>query len=127
MVALIGLALIGPLAAGRAHAGDCSASWRSRVLSLPAVAALLIRLVDDTPPLDPARAVSAQAIVILGGGVRTASARIRRRHRGAARRSSASVMALACARDRQTPGVASAASRPATAHETEARLMKRCC
>jgi uncharacterized SAM-binding protein YcdF (DUF218 family) len=40
------------------------------LLSLPAVAALLIRFVDDSQPLDIARAASAQAVVILGGGIR---------------------------------------------------------
>ena len=34
------------------------------------VAALLIRFVDDSQPLDIARAASAQAVVILGGGIR---------------------------------------------------------
>lgn len=40
------------------------------LLSLPVVASMLIRIVDDSPPLDFARASDAQAIVILGGGVR---------------------------------------------------------
>jgi uncharacterized SAM-binding protein YcdF (DUF218 family) len=40
------------------------------VLSIPAVAAFLLRTVDDSPPLDLERARSAQAIVILGGGTR---------------------------------------------------------
>lgn len=40
------------------------------VLSLPIVAAALLRLLDDTPPLDLAQAKSAQALVILGGGTR---------------------------------------------------------
>jgi uncharacterized SAM-binding protein YcdF (DUF218 family) len=40
------------------------------LLSLPVVASMLIRAVDDSPPLDFARAGEAQAIVILGGGVR---------------------------------------------------------
>jgi uncharacterized SAM-binding protein YcdF (DUF218 family) len=40
------------------------------LLSLPVVATLLIRAVDASPPLDLARAAEAQAIVILGGGVR---------------------------------------------------------
>ena len=39
-------------------------------LSTPPVAFLLLRLVDTSPPLDVQRARSAQAIVILGGGVR---------------------------------------------------------
>ncbi|HEY3178186.1 MAG TPA: YdcF family protein [Casimicrobiaceae bacterium] len=43
------------------------------LVSLPAVATFLIRFVDDSPPLDVARAKSAQAIVILGGGTRRAA------------------------------------------------------
>jgi uncharacterized SAM-binding protein YcdF (DUF218 family) len=39
-------------------------------LSMPTVAFLLLTLVDTSPPLDVQRARSAQAIVILGGGVR---------------------------------------------------------
>jgi uncharacterized SAM-binding protein YcdF (DUF218 family) len=39
-------------------------------LSIPAVAALLLRVVDASPPLDLGEARSAQAIVILGGGTR---------------------------------------------------------
>ncbi len=38
------------------------------LLSTPIVAVALLRAVDDTPPLDLARAREAQAIVILGGG-----------------------------------------------------------
>ena len=40
------------------------------VLSMPAVAVLLLRAVDSSPPLDLERAKGAQAIVILGGGTR---------------------------------------------------------
>jgi uncharacterized SAM-binding protein YcdF (DUF218 family) len=40
------------------------------VLSMPVVATQLLRWVDTSPPLDPAQARSAQAIVILGGGTR---------------------------------------------------------
>lgn len=40
------------------------------LLSLPAVGVALLRLVDTSPPLDPARAATAGAIVILGGGTR---------------------------------------------------------
>ena len=40
------------------------------VLSMPIVAVGLLRALDDTPPLDPEVARTAQAIVILGGGVR---------------------------------------------------------
>jgi uncharacterized SAM-binding protein YcdF (DUF218 family) len=39
-------------------------------LSIPVVAALLLRAVDASPPLDLEEARSAQAIVILGGGTR---------------------------------------------------------
>ena len=39
-------------------------------LSTPMVAFLLLKLVDNSPPLDVQRAESAQAIVILGGGIR---------------------------------------------------------
>lgn len=41
-------------------------------LASPLVAHALLKAVDDTPPLDYARAREAQAIVILGGGVRHA-------------------------------------------------------
>jgi uncharacterized SAM-binding protein YcdF (DUF218 family) len=40
------------------------------VLSVPAVGVALLRSVDASPPLDLARARDAQAVVILGGGVR---------------------------------------------------------
>lgn len=40
------------------------------LLSLPAVAAFLIRCIDTTPAFDPTHADGAQAIVILGGGAR---------------------------------------------------------
>ncbi len=40
------------------------------LLSLPAVGVMLVRLLDDSPPLDLARARDAQAIVILAGGAR---------------------------------------------------------
>jgi uncharacterized SAM-binding protein YcdF (DUF218 family) len=40
------------------------------LLSTPVVAFLLLRWVDSSPPLDVERAKSAQAVVILGGGVR---------------------------------------------------------
>src|SRR4029079_1143419 len=39
-------------------------------LAMPIVPTLLIRALDRTPVLDPARAADAQAIVILGGGTR---------------------------------------------------------
>src|SRR5205807_6927764 len=40
------------------------------ILSVPLVAAFLVRSLDSSPPFDSARASSAQAIVILGGGTR---------------------------------------------------------
>ena len=40
------------------------------LLAMPAVGAFLVRLLDDTPPLDLSRAKDAQAIVILAGGAR---------------------------------------------------------
>lgn len=40
------------------------------VLSMPIVAALLVRSLDASPPLDLEQAKSAQAVVILGGGTR---------------------------------------------------------
>jgi uncharacterized SAM-binding protein YcdF (DUF218 family) len=121
LVALIGLALIGRWPrAGRmlATLGVLALA----LLSLPAVAALLIRFVDDTPPLDPARAVSAQAIVILGGGVRT----------GAPEYGGDTLARLTLERVRYGARLARvvklpvlvSGGRPATAHGTEARLMK---
>jgi len=69
LLALVGLALIGRYRRfGRvlALAGVLSLL----ALALPVVAAALISLVDDSPPLDMTRAASAQAVVILGGGTR---------------------------------------------------------
>lgn len=40
------------------------------LLSMPAVAVFLVRSLDTSPPFDAARAKQAQAIVILGGGIR---------------------------------------------------------
>ena len=40
------------------------------VLSMPAVADFLVRLVDTSTPFDPQMAKSAKAVVILGGGIR---------------------------------------------------------
>src|SRR5215471_14281474 len=42
------------------------------ILSLPAVAAFLVRSLDTSPPFDIARASAAQAIVILSGDTRSA-------------------------------------------------------
>jgi len=69
LLAAAGLSMIGRVPrAGRIVA------WSGVVLllalSTPTVAFLLLRLVDNSPPLDLERARSAQAIVILGGGIR---------------------------------------------------------
>ena len=40
------------------------------VLSLPVVAVMLSRWVDDSPPIDIERAKSAEALIVLGGGIR---------------------------------------------------------
>src|SRR5690606_27141357 len=69
LLAVLGLALL----ARRPRAGRVLAAagvGLLLVLSLPIVAAALLRLLDDTPPLDLAQARSAQALVILGGGTR---------------------------------------------------------
>jgi uncharacterized SAM-binding protein YcdF (DUF218 family) len=121
LVALIGLALMGR----RPRLGRMLATLGVLVLvllSLPAVALWLIRMVDDTPPLDPARAASAQAIVILGGGVRI----------GAPEYGGDTLARLTLERVRYGARVARivklpvivSGGRPARAHETEARLMK---
>lgn len=70
LVALFGLVLAGRRPrAGRAIAfAGVAALW---LLATPAVGGFLIRCLDDSPPLDIARAVAeAQAVVILGGGTR---------------------------------------------------------
>src|SRR5450755_2236417 len=50
------------------------ASWAGvlvlLVLSIPAVSALLVGVLGESPVFDPAKASSAQAIVVLGGGTR---------------------------------------------------------
>jgi uncharacterized SAM-binding protein YcdF (DUF218 family) len=69
LLAVLGLALwrrSPRLGAGLAWTGVVSLL----LLSLPAVAALLIRSLDIAPPFDRTRAAQAQAIVILGGGTR---------------------------------------------------------
>jgi uncharacterized SAM-binding protein YcdF (DUF218 family) len=69
LLALMGLALIGRHPrTGRAMAA--AATMALLVLSTPLVSNQLIRLLDDSPPLDLAQVRSAQAIVIPGGGVR---------------------------------------------------------
>jgi uncharacterized SAM-binding protein YcdF (DUF218 family) len=68
LLAALGLAMIGRFRAGRIVA------WAGigllLALSTPFVAFLLSTLLDTSPPLDIERARGAQAIVILGGGVR---------------------------------------------------------
>lgn len=69
LLALVGLAI----AVRRPRAGWLIAALgvvTLTLLSLPAVGVMLVRLLDDSPPLDLARAKNAQAIVILAGGAR---------------------------------------------------------
>ena len=69
LVALIGLAIIRRHPrTGRTLATAAVATLLA--LSMPIVAGGLVRLLDDSPPLDLAVAKTAQAIVIPGGGVR---------------------------------------------------------
>ena len=69
LVALIGLAIIRRHPrAGRTLATVAVATLLA--LSMPIVAGGLVRLLDDSPPIDLAVAKTAQAIVIPGGGVR---------------------------------------------------------
>jgi uncharacterized SAM-binding protein YcdF (DUF218 family) len=121
LVALIGLALMGR----RPRLGRMLATLGVSalvLLSLPAVAFWLIRVVDDAPPFDPARAAAAQAIVILGGGVRT----------GAPEYGGDTLARLTLERVRYGARLARivklpvmvSGGRSAPAHETEARLMK---
>jgi len=68
------LAAAGLWMIGRAPRGGRIAAWTGLLLllalSTPMVAYALLTLVDTSPPLDLQRAKSAQAIVILGGGIR---------------------------------------------------------
>ncbi|HEY2969079.1 MAG TPA: YdcF family protein [Casimicrobiaceae bacterium] len=68
------LAAVGLWMSGRMARGGRIMAWTGILLllalSTPMVALLLLKLVDTSPPLDVQRARSAQAIVILGGGVR---------------------------------------------------------
>jgi uncharacterized SAM-binding protein YcdF (DUF218 family) len=69
VLAGVGFALLGRHArCGRALIA--SAFGVLLCLSLPPVAYLLLRAVDASPPFDPQEARGAQAIVILGGGIR---------------------------------------------------------
>lgn len=73
LVALLGLALLRRwprLGRGLAWAGVLAIA----ALSLPIVSQVLLRSLADDPPLDFAQAASAQAVVILGGGIRPAAA-----------------------------------------------------
>ena len=68
LLAAAGLSMIGRIRGGRIVA------WTGILLllalSTPIVALLLLKLLDISPPLDVERARTAQAIVILGGGIR---------------------------------------------------------
>lgn len=68
------LAAVGLWMVGRIRRGGQIVAWTGILLLLalctPVVAHLLLALVDDSPPLDLERAKAAQAVVILGGGVR---------------------------------------------------------
>ena len=69
IVAFLGLALM----ARRPRAGRAltlAGLVLLAALSTPIVAVMLVRAVDQTPPLDRTLAMGAQAIVILGGGIR---------------------------------------------------------
>jgi uncharacterized SAM-binding protein YcdF (DUF218 family) len=73
---LLLLALLGLVIHRRFPRGGIAMAWVGvlglLVLSVPAVATFLVRSLDTSPPFDPARASGAQAIVILGGGTRSA-------------------------------------------------------
>ena len=69
LVALVGLALL-----SRRPRWGRALAWLGVLsllaLSLPLVSQMLLRAVDQTPPLDFTRTQAAQAIVIRGGGIR---------------------------------------------------------
>jgi uncharacterized SAM-binding protein YcdF (DUF218 family) len=71
------LALVGLLLLNRRPACGRTLAWLGvlalLLLSLPIVSHALLRLADPGVALDPARAREAQAIVILGGGIRRAA------------------------------------------------------
>ena len=71
---LLLLALIGLGIRRRFARSGALMAWTGVVglllLSMPAVAVFLVRSLDASPPFDAARAKQAQAIVILGGGIR---------------------------------------------------------
>ena len=69
LVAFVGLALVGwrrRLGVGLAVAGVVVLA----LLSTPIVSAALVRVLDRSSPLDPAKAATAGAIVVLAGGMR---------------------------------------------------------
>jgi uncharacterized SAM-binding protein YcdF (DUF218 family) len=73
LVALLGIAI----ARRWRHAGRLLAAagvLTLFALSMPAIAVWLVETLDTSPPLDPAAAQTAQAIVIPGGGVRRSAA-----------------------------------------------------
>lgn len=69
IVALAGVAVAGRWPR-RGRALAAAGILALALLSLPAVAAFLVRCIDTTPAFDPAHTGGAQAIVILGGGAR---------------------------------------------------------
>jgi uncharacterized SAM-binding protein YcdF (DUF218 family) len=73
---LLLLSLVGLGIRKRFPRGGITMAWAGvlllLILSLPAVAALLVRSLDTSPPFDIARASAAQAIVILSGDTRGA-------------------------------------------------------
>ena len=73
---LLLLSLLGLGVRKRFPRGGIAMAWTGvlllLILSLPAVAAFLVRSLDTSPPFDSARASAAQAIVILAGDTRNA-------------------------------------------------------
>ncbi|HEX8011836.1 MAG TPA: YdcF family protein [Casimicrobiaceae bacterium] len=71
---LLLLSIIGLGIRRRFPRGGIAMAWLGILLSLalstPAVAVFLVRSLDTSPPLDITRTTNAQAIVILGGGIR---------------------------------------------------------
>jgi uncharacterized SAM-binding protein YcdF (DUF218 family) len=69
LIALVGIAILGRHPR-RGRALVATGVVLLLLLAMPGVAALLVRTLDRSPPLDLTLARSAQAIVILGGGTR---------------------------------------------------------
>ena len=69
LIAFVGMALL-PRYPRRGRAVTLTGLVLLLLLAMPGIAALLVRGLDQSPPLDPERAATAQAIVILGGGIR---------------------------------------------------------